>query len=106
MPKQPDLSKFSLDDLKQLRKNVDKEIADYEKKKRQEALKAVQAVAKEHGLSLDELVGKSSRSRGATTPPKYRNPDNPEQTWSGRGRQPGWFKSRIEAGAKPKSMEI
>ena len=27
---------------------------------------------------------------GNVNPPKYRNPDNPMQTWSGRGKHPNW----------------
>jgi DNA-binding protein H-NS len=33
---------------------------------------------------------KPPRSRGSVNPPKYRNPDNPEQTWSGHGKRPKW----------------
>ena len=31
--------------------------------------------------------------------PKYRDPDKPENTWAGRGKQPGWLKEKLEAGA-------
>lgn len=30
--------------------------------------------------------------------PKYRNPDNPAETWAGRGQQPKWLASRIAQG--------
>jgi DNA-binding protein H-NS len=50
--------------------------------------------------SLLELMGelpvsaaeeeKPRRSRGLVNPPKYRNPDNPLQVWSGRGKKPNW----------------
>lgn len=106
MAKQPDLSKFSMDELKELRRNVDKEIANFDKKKKAEALKAVQAVAKEHGVSLEDLMGKKAKARGGAAPAKYRNPDDPTQTWSGRGRQPQWFKDHLTAGVKPEKMEI
>ena len=33
---------------------------------------------------------KPHRSRGPVNPPKYRNPENPDQTWSGRGKRPAW----------------
>ncbi len=26
----------------------------------------------------------------SSRPPKYRNPSNPEQTWTGRGKAPAW----------------
>ena len=33
-------------------------------------------------------------------------PENPDATWSGRGRQPDWFKSAIAAGKAPEDLEI
>lgn len=30
--------------------------------------------------------------------PKYRNPNNPSQTWSGRGKTPRWVAELIAAG--------
>jgi DNA-binding protein H-NS len=32
--------------------------------------------------------------------PKYRNPQNPAETWAGRGQQPKWMASQIAAGRK------
>jgi DNA-binding protein H-NS len=31
--------------------------------------------------------------------PKYRNPDNASETWSGRGRKPRWLEDRLSKGA-------
>src|SRR4051794_12275797 len=33
-------------------------------------------------------------SRGKVAP-KYRNPDNPAETWTGRGRQPRWVQAAL-----------
>ena len=40
------------------------------------------------------------RSRRPYPPvfPKYQNPMNPRETWSGRGRQPRWLGPQIQAG--------
>ena len=70
-------------------------------------MQALEAHAKELRFSLAELTGakktrKSSEPRGA----KYRNLDNADVTWSGRRRQPGWFKSALEAGKSPESMAV
>ncbi len=35
--------------------------------------------------------GKGKVSSTSKLPPKYRNPDNPSETWSGRARRPKWF---------------
>jgi DNA-binding protein H-NS len=32
--------------------------------------------------------------------PKYQNPDNPAQKWSGRGKQPHWVRAQLKAGKK------
>jgi DNA-binding protein H-NS len=59
------------------------------------------------GLSRIEVAahlrGKNSRKRVA---PKYRSPDDVEQTWSGRGRKPRWFLDQIGAGKTPEDMAI
>ena len=100
-----DLNKLSLKQLKAHRKEVDAAIAQFEARKRKEAKKALEAVAKKHGMSLDDIIGTKKRKK-AKSPPKYRSPDNAAVTWSGRGRQPGWFKAAMAKGKKPESMEI
>lgn len=101
------LDAYSLAELKTLNKDVTKAIAEYSDRKKAEAVQALEAHAKELGFSLAELTGtrktrKSSGPGGA----KYRNPENAAVTWSGRGRQPGWFKSALEAGRLPESMAV
>ena len=32
--------------------------------------------------------------------PKYRNPENPAETWSGRGLKPRWMAGAIKGGKK------
>lgn len=104
--KKINLDSMSLGELKALLKDVEKAIADFNKRKRDEALKEIQAVAKKHGLSVDDIVAGKTRGRKSKAPAKYRNPENPDQEWSGRGRQPAWYKAAIEAGKKPESLEI
>ncbi len=41
------------------------------------------------GMSPEEILKYSGRRKGK---PKYRNPNNPEQTWTGRGKKPNWLK--------------
>src|SRR5918912_476747 len=37
-------------------------------------------------------------STRAKVAPKYRNPDNPAETWTGRGRQPRWVQAALSGG--------
>jgi DNA-binding protein H-NS len=32
--------------------------------------------------------------------PKYRNPERPSETWSGRGKQPHWVSAQLRSGKK------
>ena len=32
--------------------------------------------------------------------PKYRDPNNPLQTWTGRGKQPRWLRAQLRSGKK------
>ena len=91
-----DLNTLSLKELKKLRKDVDKTIADFKDRKKREALAELEKKAAELGFSLSDLakVGKVKK----VSPPKYRNPDDAEQTWTGRGRTPLWVKDLEAAG--------
>ena len=106
MAAKKDLSKLGLDELKALKKDVEKEIKGFQNRKRAVAMKEIRAVAKKHGLSVDDVVGKKARTRKPKAPAKYRNPSNANETWSGRGRQPAWYKAALAKGKSPKSLEI
>ncbi|PIV76398.1 MAG: transcriptional regulator [Rhodobacteraceae bacterium CG17_big_fil_post_rev_8_21_14_2_50_65_11] len=99
-----DLDSMSRNELMALKKKVDKALASFEKRQREAALAAAQKAAQEHGFSLDEIMGRKSAAK--TSVPKYRNPENPTQTWTGRGRQPAWYKQAIESGKQPADLEI
>jgi hypothetical protein len=38
--------------------------------------------------------------------PRYRNPDNATETWSGRGKMPAWVQQALEGGASLAELEI
>lgn len=40
----------------------------------------------------------AGRKAGGKVPPKYRNPDNPAETWTGRGKQPRWLAAYTGSG--------
>jgi DNA-binding protein H-NS len=76
-PKDLDLSRLSLTELRQLSNRVESEISD-----RQEAGKRW---LRQHGLV---------ETRG----PLYRNPRNAAETWSGKGNQPVWVERALAEG--------
>jgi DNA-binding protein H-NS len=38
--------------------------------------------------------------------PKYQNPSDPSETWSGRGKQPRWLVSALKSGGKIEDYRI
>ena len=82
-------------------------IGGFSDRKKQEAISALEARAQELGFSLAELKGvKKQRKSTGTAGPKYRRPENPNVTWSGRGRKPRWFADALAAGKKPVTLAI
>jgi len=65
---------------------------------------------------IAQMVGRGSRQRGADRNvvrsqrqpvlPKYRNPDNPAENWSGRGHRPRWLEAQLAAGKTLEELEI
>jgi len=45
------------------------------------------------------------KRRGAVAP-KYRNPENPNETWAGRGLKPRWLAAALKAGHKIEAFLI
>ena len=77
----------------------------------------VAALAKAEGYTIDELFGTAKaapKPRKAAGPrkaakkvaPKYRNPANPKETWTGRGKQPRWMAALTAKGKKPEDFLI
>ncbi len=63
-------------------------------------------LARDLGYSLAELVGTETKITRAPTAAKYRHPENPALTWSGRGRKPHWFVEALAAGKAAEELEI
>lgn len=79
--------------LLSLRDEIAKHIKAAEARARVEARNKVLAVARQHGLTMRDLMS-ARRVPSARKPQKakHRNPADPSQTWNGRGRPPKWFK--------------
>ena len=71
-----------------------------EKAKLEERLRRIEGTAAQ--------TPNEKRPRRAYPPvlPKYRNPKNPSETWSGRGKQPRWLKAQLRAGKKLNDLLI
>jgi DNA-binding protein H-NS len=101
-----DLEALSLSELKKMQKDIAKAISTYEDRQKAEARAKVEAFARDLGYSLAELVGTETKSSRVPAPPKYRHPENPALTWSGRGRRPQWFVDALTGSTTAGDLEI
>ena len=114
-----DISGMSFVELNQHLKDLDDHKADVmrtiEQRRKQEKKQVTQELkefAASKGFSWQELFSdgapaapKVGRGRYKSKP-RFRNPNNPEQTWTGRGTRPQWFKDALNSGVDPQSMAI
>jgi DNA-binding protein H-NS len=61
---------------------------------------------------LDRLAVNGARAKGAgrgsrgAVAPKYCNPENPVETWAGRGLKPRWLAAALKSGKKLEDFSI
>jgi DNA-binding protein H-NS len=70
---------------------------------KEEKMKALLEEMRTWGITARDIIGENV---GKNLSPKYRNPENPEQTWVGRGKPPDWFKTNLEEGITKEEMLI
>ena len=100
----PDISELSVDELKRLQEEAEALIASKKDQAIEDAYNQILAVAEAVGFTVEELLEYGEQKRKKTTrkavEPRYRNKNNPEETWTGRGKQPNWLTKELAAGAK------
>lgn len=101
-----DLNSMSLKELKDLQNQVNRAIASFEDRAKKKALSDLEERARELGFSLNELVGAATTKKRAPAKPKYANPADASETWSGRGRKPRWVEAALKAGKKLEDIAI
>ncbi|MFD2740347.1 H-NS family nucleoid-associated regulatory protein [Sulfitobacter aestuarii] len=111
-----DLKSMSRKELETLQQDVQEALVHAEERDRKAAREAAQKAVAEYGFSLDDLSdednnGKKTGRRksgggGVKSEPKFANPADPNQTWTGKGRQPNWYRAEIEKGTAPESMKL
>ena len=93
-----DLNTLSLKELRELNTQVTRAISSFEDRKRKSAISELEDAARKHGYTLGELTGAVSARKRMPARAKYANPDNPVETWSGRGRRPRWIDAALKSG--------
>lgn len=87
-------------ELQALIKSAEAQMQSARKTHIQEVRSKIDGLLKTTGLTIDEVYPRRGAHGGnaprAAVVPKYRNPENPAQTWSGRGKRPLWFSEALK----------
>lgn len=103
------LSNLSVDELAKLAAKALEEIDN----RHADRLKEVKRQIHELAASIDYTVvltksktGSKKKAVGTPAKAKYRNPNNPDATWSGRGKRPLWVVAHTSNGGEMEELEI
>jgi DNA-binding protein H-NS len=95
------LKSMSLDKITALKAEVDETLSTKVAEERRNV--------QEQLVKLDRLTGMGSKRAGGargSVAPKYRNPENPAETWAGRGLKPRWLSAALKSGGKLEDFTI
>jgi DNA-binding protein H-NS len=92
------LEGMTVKELLDVEAEVQKAIALSREQERAKVKREVADLIEKHGFTPNDILGR--RSARSLLSPKYANPDDPSQTWVGRGRRPSWLIAKMRKGAK------
>lgn len=86
--------------------SINNQIAELEIKKqaiinqdKEQKLIQVKSIINQYGFTADDL-GLSTRKKPSKPLIRYINPEDPSETWVGRGKRPDWVATHLEMGGK------
>lgn len=94
------LQTLSIEELASMQRRVDNLLKARHAKVREAAVAEMEALALKAGLRIDIRDRAASAPGGGPgrAPARFRHPDDPAATWSGRGRVPRWLREFERAG--------
>jgi DNA-binding protein H-NS len=105
MSKKLNFDSMSVDEMWQLHENLSQVLSVRLASEKRELEKRLEQLRREKEMGQAEPVDASSlkkvpreRRKYPRVYPKYRNPDEPSETWSGRGKQPRWLAVALRTG--------
>jgi DNA-binding protein H-NS len=99
------LKSMSIAKLQDLKSKVEAAIAEKTRTRRQELEAELSKLASHVGGGARGRPAARGGPRGSVAP-KYRNPDNPGETWAGRGLRPRWLVAALKGGKKLEDFAI
>lgn len=101
-----DLSKLSIEELQTLAQDIEAEIANRRVAEKERVLGQMRELAASLGLSLEDFMRQEKIVGSAPAAAKYRHPDNPALTWTGRGKRPTWINEALASGKQLEDFAV
>ena len=103
----PDYDNLSEEELESVIAQAQQTLIEKKNNKRKEVIAEIKALAASINLSI-EIKGdaKKNPTKNSKIAAKYHNPEDPSQTWSGRGLTPKWMQALIAGGYNKRDLEI
>jgi DNA-binding protein H-NS len=103
MSKKLNLETMSVDEMWQLHEEISQVLSvrlTSEKRQLEKRLAQLRREKETHQLESTDAQPRAPRARRKYPRvfPKYRNPSEPSETWSGRGKQPRWLAAALKTG--------
>ncbi|MBM4208047.1 MAG: H-NS histone family protein [Gammaproteobacteria bacterium] len=102
-----DFKNLSESQLRTMIEKAESVLKDKEVNKRKETLAKIKELAASIGVTVEiNEGGKKNARRFARVPIKYRHPEQPNLTWTGRGMTPKWMKELLNRGHDRREFEV
>src|SRR6478752_9785031 len=110
MNKKPNFDALSVDELWQLHEELSQILCIRLTSEKRELEKRLAQLRREKEMrqpeSADARSAPRERRKYPRVFPKYQNPNEPSETWSGRGKQPRWLAAALKTGHKIEEFMI
>jgi len=109
MNKKIDLDAMSVDEMWRLHEKIGQVLSVRLTSEKRELEKRLAQLRRENEMnpaSTEAMDVSRERRKYPRVYPKYRNPNEPSETWSGRGKQPRWLVAALKTGHRIEEFMI
>jgi len=103
------IQELETEEITRLIAELDAELQSRLQLEKEDFLDKIREKADLYGVSVEDLMVEAAepkKRKMGKIKPKYQNPENPSETWTGRGHKPKWMKALLENGKSLEEMLI
>lgn len=101
------LENLSIQELQALVNQAQTALTQKQQAARKDVIAQIKELAASIGVTVEIIDNAPAKKRGSgSVEAKYRNPNNPNETWTGRGLAPKWMKALMDEGRDKEEFRI